>query len=172
MVDPNINNPTNSPEFQKVIFATQANGVLIAVLADADGRLLVTDVVFVTTTVDLDNINTDYDTNPETQSSQTINCRGYRKFTFFYTVTKTGAPTDILIKVQFSQDGGTRWFDYENDFFGDLRFDDTTVGSGGISECVTGDCIAEDMRITVISTGTTSGSVKFTMSNARLTLKN
>lgn len=42
MADPNADNPTNSPKFQKVIFGTQADGTVTGVLVDSDGKLEVT----------------------------------------------------------------------------------------------------------------------------------
>ena len=131
----------------------------------------VLNIVKTTTTADLTNVNTTYDDSTDTANSQTIDCETRRKFSLFYTLARAGTPTDIRIIVQFSQDGGTTFFDYMNWFFGDLRFDDTAVGSDGINEVVTGDCIAEDMRIRVVATGTTASNT-FTVSNMRLNLKN
>ena len=54
-----------------------------------------------------------------------------RHFTLAGNVAKTGTPTDIVLEVRFTTNTGTAvYFPYQNDFWGDLRWDDTAIGSG------------------------------------------
>jgi hypothetical protein len=120
-------------------------------------------------------LNVEYDTSTtETNSSASVDCSRFRKFLFLWNVTKNNTPTDIQAKVQFSDDGGTTWFDYRNDFWGQLLYDDTAVGSG-ISRCYSGDCIGDFMRVQVVATGLSGsggGNNNFTVTDATLILKN
>lgn len=122
-------------------------------------------------------LNTAYDTNPtETNSSATIDCSRFRRFMFFWTVTKNNTPTDIQVKAEFSIDGGTTWFQYRNNFWGQLLYDDVAVGSG-FSRCYSGDCIGGPalLRFTIVATGLTGGgggNNNFTVAGATVVLLN
>jgi len=65
-------------------------------------------------------------------------------------VDVTGAPTDILIDIQFSFDR-TKWFKYMIGAFGDLRYED---GAGDLKECLNLPILAPYMRAYVVATGT------------------
>lgn len=96
---------------------------------------------------------TTFDDDPTSENSAAIDVSKFRKFLLTYSLEKANTPTDIVLQVQFSDDGGTTWFDYTNDFYGDLRFDDTAVGSG-IKEAVQGDIGGRLFRLAVTATGT------------------
>ena len=140
----------------------------------SDRGLHVSDVVKYFKVV-LTALNVEYDTSTtETNSSASQDCTRFREFLFMWTVTKNNTPTDIQAKVQFSDDGGTTWFDYRNDFWGQLIYDDVAVGSG-FNRCYSGRCIGDLMRVQVVATGLTgSGGANnnFTVDNATLILKN
>ena len=61
---------------------------------------------------DLDNINTDYDTTDESNTSQAIKCEDYREGNFFADITETGTATTIRFIIEASADGGTTYEDY------------------------------------------------------------
>lgn len=121
-------------------------------------------------TADLSNVNVVFDDSPTSANSQTIDCSRFREFLLFYTVDSTNTPTDIQFIVQFSQDGGTTWFDYRNDFWGQLIYDDVACATA-ISRCHSGRCVGDDIRLRVVCTGTTAANT-FTVSNARFIFKN
>ena len=124
------------------------------------------------TTGHLANVNGSYNDTGSTFNSEIISCEPYTKFNLFYKITKANTPTDIKINVQFSPDSGTTWHDYKNWFFGDLRYDDTAIGTGSIlRNVVMGDCIAEHMRISTLAAGVSSTNT-FVISGMRVTFKN
>ena len=88
-------------------------------------------------------------------NSSTINVGDYTDFLLYLDIDSTNAPTDVQFIVQFSNDGGTTWFDYKNDFFGDLRYEDTATASG-LKECVSGKCGGRTFRLRAVGAGTTS----------------
>jgi len=76
----------------------------------------------------------------------------YSKFLLIIDLAVSGAPTDILIEVEFSSGSG-KWYKYMNGPFGDLRYEDT---AGDKNECIDGDLRAHYMRIKVTATGTSA----------------
>lgn len=121
-------------------------------------------------------LNVTYDDSPTTASSATIDCSRFRQFLFFWTVTRANAPTDIQVKAEFSNDGGTTWFQYRNNFWGQLLYDDIAIPTSGttFSRCYSGDCVGDFIRFTIVCQGTTGGggAATFTVSNATCILKN
>ncbi len=71
----------------------------------------------------------------------------------------TGAPTDILIALQFSHDR-QNWYKYMRGPFGDLRYEDA---AGDKTECLDIPILAPYMRGYAIATGT-DGSKTFKLS--------
>ena len=124
----------------------------------------------VETTSALSNVNTTYNDSTTSANSETIDCSKYRWFQLFASMDSSGVGThQLLTKVQFSQDGGTTWFDYRNNFWGQLYVDDVEV-VGGVNRCWKGECIAEDMRVRVEATNT-NASLTFQLTNMRLAFK-
>jgi hypothetical protein len=66
----------------------------------------------------------------------------------------TGAPTDIVIAVQFSDDRVT-WFNYVIGPFGDLRYEDA---AGDKKECLDFPILAPFMRLYLVATGSGPGA--------------
>jgi len=102
------------------------------------------------------------DDAPTSANSDAVDTEDYGSFGLFLDVLSSGSPTDIVFKIQFSNDGGTTWFDLQNDFWGDLRYEDTQVASG-IKEVMKGPCIGRKMRLRMVGTGTAAAD-KFTVS--------
>jgi len=136
---------------------------------DLNGRQIIRG--WFNTTGHLSNVNGSYNDVGSVFNSEIISCEPFTKFNLFYKITKANTPTDIKINVQFSPDSGTTWHDYKNWFFGDLRYDDTAIGTNGIKNVVMGDCIAEHMRISTLAAGVSSVNT-FVISGMRVTFKN
>lgn len=100
--------------------------------------------------------NTTFDADPTTQTSDKFFVGLFSQFLLLVDIVVTSTPTDILIEVQFSDDG-EKWYKYMLGPFGDLRWEDS---AGDKSECIPGKVLAPWMRIKVTCTGT-SGSNKF-----------
>lgn len=81
----------------------------------------------------------------------------FSKFLLLLDVTFVAATTtgndgrELQIKPQFSNDSGTTWFDYQNNFFGDLRFNDNQ-GNNSMKKCFFGDAAGKDWRLTGVAT--------------------
>jgi hypothetical protein len=95
------------------------------------------------------------DDDPTSYNSAAIDCEIKNKFLLFLNIDSTLSPTTLQIIVQFSDDGGDTWYDYKNDFFGDLLYEDTEVASG-VKHCVSGECIGSTMRVRAVGVGTNS----------------
>ena len=89
-----------------------------------------------------------------TRNSSSVETLGYRKFILYLDIDSTGTPTDIEFIVQFSDDNST-FYDYQNDFFADLRYEDTATAAGR-QESVVGDCIGSYFRLRTVPTGTSN----------------
>lgn len=96
------------------------------------------------------------------KNSETIDTEDFKEFALFLFIDSTLTPTDIVFKVQFSNDGGTTWFDLQNDFWSDLRYEDSATAAG-IREVLAGPCIGRKIRLRVVATGTGAAN-KFTVS--------
>lgn len=120
--------------------------------------------------INLDNINYAYNGTVGSSSSW-IHCSMYKQATLGFQLGITGTPTDIVFKVECGLSGTSFACRLMNDFLGDLRYDDTAVGAAGITECVTFPIASQNIRITVICTGTTTSAL-FSVSGAVLYLRN
>jgi hypothetical protein len=117
----------------------------------------------------LSNVSTDYDTAAETATSQNIDCWRYRRCTVGFTLSSTGTPTDIQFIVEISLDG-TNYFEMKNGALGQWIYDDTYVATAR-NIAFTFDIACRNIRLKVVSAGGSSGSVKFTVSNAAMYLQ-
>ena len=77
----------------------------------------------------------------------------WRKFLLFLDIDSTLAPTTIQFIPQFSDDGGTDWFDYKQGLFASLFYEDTDTASG-IKECFSGECAGRLFRLRAVAVGT------------------
>lgn len=116
------------------------------------------------------NINDTYDDAPTGATSGEIDVRRFREGIFLFSLASTSTPTDITFDVQFSDVSGGTFFSLSNTFWADLRFDDT-ICSTQINRAYTFPILGNYMRIVVTCIGTSS-TKKFTVSNARVVLKN
>ena len=120
-------------------------------------------------TTTLTAINTDYDTTTtETNNSAGDDCSMFRKGSFNAIVTETGTATDITFTLQFSNDGGTTWFDYRVGPWVKYRFDDATIAahtSGQLKICEPFECVAPMVRMSVTGTGLLAATNFFTVAN-------
>lgn len=87
------------------------------------------------------------------ENSAKVDTDDYRKFLLFLDVDSTGTPTTVQFIVQFSDDGGTTWYDYKQSLFASLYYEDQDTASG-ITECFSGECAGRDFRLRVVATGT------------------
>jgi len=97
-----------------------------------------------------------FDDDPTTYTADGFDVSAYREFLLILDLAVANAPTDIVIRVEFSDDNST-YYRYINEPFGDLRFEDT---AGAKKEALRGKCIAPFMRVYVAATGT-DGTDKF-----------
>lgn len=81
----------------------------------------------------------------------------FSKFLLYLDITFNAATTtgndgrELQIKPQFSNDSGSTWFDYQNNFWGDLRFNDSQ-GNNSIKRCFSGDSFGKDWRLQAVAT--------------------
>ncbi len=118
----------------------------------------------------LTNISTTYNNTTTTATSGAVTCWQYRYATLSYELDKANTPTDILIQVQMSLDG-TNYADFQNDFFADNRYDDTSVGASGFEHAINFPIACQAIKVKVTATGTDATNT-FTMANAVIYLRN
>lgn len=87
-----------------------------------------------------------------TYTSEEYHSVAYREFVLLVNLDVTGAPTDIYINVEFSDDRAT-WYKYMNGPFGDLRWEDA---AGDKKEAISGPILAPWMRLYLVSSGCTA----------------
>lgn len=87
-------------------------------------------------------------------TSATFFCEPYRKFALLINLDVTATPTDIVIRVDFSDDG-VKWYQYMNGPFGDIRYEDS---AGDKLEAILGELRASYIRLRAIATGTTAAN--------------
>lgn len=90
-----------------------------------------------------------FNSSGQAYTSEPFDCAAYKDFLLLIDLDVTGAPTDIVIDVEFSDDRAT-WYKYMRGPFGDLRYEDS---AGDKKECLDGVIRAEYMRVTLTSTG-------------------
>lgn len=94
-----------------------------------------------------------YDDSTTSENSAAQDTDEYRKFLLFLDVDSANTPTTVQFIVQFSDDGGTTWYDYKQGLFTSLYYEDQDTASG-ITECFSGECAGRDFRLRVVATGT------------------
>lgn len=139
---------------------------------DSDGNLQV-DIVSggggVNSTVELLSLSTSIiNASGHTATASTF-VGNYRKFALCMDLGVAGTPTDITVKMQFSSDGSTNWRTVQNWFWGDVIWDDATIGVATWDQpALIGDCPTQYARVVAIHTG---GAGTFTLANFELHLK-
>ena len=74
-----------------------------------------------------------------TYTSASIHVEDYREFVLYLSINSTLAPTDILFRVQFSDDNVT-FYNLTDWWYGDLRYEDTATADG-ITESMGSHCV-------------------------------
>ncbi|HDZ62617.1 MAG TPA: hypothetical protein ENH40_05685 [Nitrospirae bacterium] len=95
-----------------------------------------------------------FDTANEIYTSVIVKCAPFRNFMLLIDLNVTGAPTDIVIDVKFSDDRAN-FYKYMLGPFGDLRYEDT---AGDKMECINGPIIAQYMQLKLTSSGGSGGN--------------
>ena len=99
-----------------------------------------------------------FNATDEAYTSAAFDVSDYRKFSLLIDLAVALAPTDIVIRVQFSDDDVT-YYNLMNGPFGDLRYEDT---AGDKLEAVVGKVMAAYMKVYVLSSGC-DGTNTFTL---------
>ena len=102
--------------------------------------------------------NIQFDDDPTSYTAGYIDVSAYRDFLLLISVTVTNSPTDIVIRVMFS-DQATAGHLFVNGPFGDLRY---AAIAGTKTEAIHGKCLAPYMSVYVLATGT-DASNSFTL---------
>ena len=89
----------------------------------------------------------------------------FTQFLLFIDVEANGTATNrtIQFKVQYSQDGGTTFYDYRNGFWANLVFEDGEVANS-TKRCYHGKCVGQDWRVVEQASGTLSATDNFVVS--------
>lgn len=90
-----------------------------------------------------------FNSSAEAYTSAALDVSDYRNFSLLIDLAVALAPTDIVIRVQFSDDNVT-YYNLMNGPFGDLRYEDT---AGAKLEAVFGNIMASYMKVYVLSSG-------------------
>ena len=94
------------------------------------------------------------DDDPTSVEGAALTCKGYRYFTLYLDLGATLTPTTLEIIVQFSDDGGTTWYEYRQGLFAALFYEDTVIVSGsGVKEVYQGNVIGQDCRVKAVAVG-------------------
>lgn len=107
-----------------------------------------------TTHVFVDGIT--FDDDPTTYTTDGLDVSAYHEFLLLLDLAVVNTPTDIVVRVQFSDDD-LIYYTYMNGPFGDLRYEDE---AGAKAEVIHGKCMAPYMRLYIAATGT-DGTDKF-----------
>lgn len=93
-----------------------------------------------------------FNSTDETYTSASIDVSAYRFFSVLLDLAVADAPTDIVVRVQMSDDDST-WRNFMNGPFGDLRYEDA---AGAKNEAIHGPLSAPYMRFYIVSSGCTA----------------
>jgi len=85
-----------------------------------------------------------------TYTSSSFDVRPYCNGLLLINLDVTGAPTDIVFYLEFSDDNAN-WYIYVIGAFGDLRYED---GAGDQMECLDFPILAPFLRLRAVATGT------------------
>ena len=115
------------------LLAIDSTKTLREVLSDSDGHLQL-DVL--SAAIDTEAAWTTLhsavrlDDSPTSANSANVDCDGYRGAWILCDIDSTLAPTTLQIIAQFSEDGGTTYWDYVEGVWASLFYEDTVVASG------------------------------------------
>lgn len=86
----------------------------------------------------------------EATSVLEFDCSQYRKAVVYLGVTVTNSPSQLRVIVEYSDDGGTDWFEYEDDGWGEKVFLETT----SYKKALRLETLGREIRFRVVGTGT------------------
>lgn len=108
----------------------------------------------------IDNITLNDDPTSYNSAAQAVDI--WRNFLLYLDVDSAGTDVHVVqFIVQFSDDGGTTWYDYKQGLFASLFYEDVDTADG-VTECFSGVVHGRDMRLRAVATGT-SGTLTFTI---------
>lgn len=104
----------------------EVDEVLYLLVKLAEGALSVVPDASWTTLID----NVTFDDDPKEMVSALMDVAGSRGVWVLLEVDSVGAPTDVRFLPQFSNDGGTTFWDYEEGIWASMYFEDLDAASG------------------------------------------
>jgi len=124
-------------------------------------------------TINLTDLEVELISGAATATSIAVDCSRFTRGILQFHLESVGTPTDVVIDLEFSPDGGTTWFKKADTYWADLRFDDTVCTGSGFERAYAFDCDGDDFaRFTVTATGTgATGVTSFTFDNVFLSMK-
>ena len=133
--------------------ATMANSIPVVVASDQGAldsdAIVITEAAW-TTIIDAVRIDDD----PTSFNSAAHDVDGWSAVWLLIDIDSTLTPTHLRVLVQFSDDGGTTWWDFEEGLWASLGWEDVGTG-GGINKAFLLPCSGiDDIRIRVVGTGT------------------
>jgi len=93
------------------------------------------------------------DDDPTSYNSDAVAVDPWTDFLLMLSVLSGGTPTTVQFILQFSDDGGTTWYDYKQGLFAALFYEDADTVSV-VEECFSGRVHGRDMRLRAVGTGT------------------
>lgn len=118
----------------------------------------------------LTELDQNYDADPTTDISSAYECWQYREGSFSTTATETGAATDIIFDILFSNDNGSSYQKFDVGYWQDLRYTDTMIGTNGDIH-IPFTIRATHIKIRVTCNGT-GASNYFTLDNSAIYMRN
>lgn len=82
---------------------------------------------------------------------------GWREFALLMQLSSSGSPTTIQIIPEFSDDGGTTWYQLLEGVWASMFFEDTLLANT-IRRVFTGPVVAGLMRVRIVGSGTTASN--------------
>ena len=88
-------------------------------------------------------------------NSITVDCSHFREFILYLGMVSAGTPTTIQFIPQFSDDGGTTFFNYLQGIWASMFFEDTVMTSA-IGRAFDGKVVGRLFRLRIEAVGTTA----------------
>jgi len=94
------------------------------------------------------------DDAPTFYNSAALYIEGYSMVALLVSIDSTLAPTDVRLLAQFSDDGGTTWWDFEEGLWASLYWEDTATATEIHKAFVLPVAGFDHVRIRAVATGT------------------
>ena len=98
------------------------------------------------------------DNDPTFYNSDALDIEGYGMIALLVAIDSTLAPTDVRLLAQFSDDGGTTWWDFEEGFWASLYWEDTATATEIHKAFILPVAGFDHMRIRAVATGTNAAN--------------